>query len=468
MIYTKKHCQKRDSKFTILKNNKMNRLLQLIVLILALTPGLKAQDGKVIDQIIAVIGDKIILQSELESQVVSARSQGILVDEATKCQMFEEILYQKLLLNQADIDSVVVSDAQVEGELERRLSYFISQIGSEKKLEAYYKKSMFEIKEEFRRLVREQLVSQMMQQKVSADVKVTPKEVKAYYNSLSQDSIPLIKSEVEVAQILIQAKESKAEKDAARERINGIRERILKGESFSTLAVLYSEDEGSSKKGGELGFMGRAELVPEFSVVAFKLKGSKVSEIVETKFGFHIIQLIERRGQKMNARHILIKIKVGEEQIKIAKNLADSVYKLLETDTLTFGELALKFSDDEQTKKSNGLMVNRQTGTSVFEIDQIDPQIYYSVEKLQKGEVSKPVPAQEAGGKKGYRIIKLISKTESHKANLEADYSKIQNAALATKKNEANNTWIKGKVSQTYVKIIDDYKSCVFENSWIK
>ncbi len=446
-----------------------NRIIVLLIISLTTSFCLKAQeDGKVIDKIIAVVGGNPILKSDLESQIVSLRAQGVLVDQKASCEMFEQLLFQKLLLHQAEIDSVTVTDAEVESEIDRRMDYFIAQIGSEKKLEQYYKKSILEIKEEFRTILKEQMVSQRMQSKITSNVQITPKEVKAYFNNLAKDSIPLIESEVEYAQILINAKESIAEKEEAREKINNLRERIIKGEEFSTLAILYSEDEGSAKNGGELGFMGRAELVPEFSIVAFKLKTKAVSEIVETEFGFHIIQLIERRGQKVNVRHLLIKVNIGEEQIQKAKNLADSVYNILNTDTLTFEQLAEKYSDDKQTKNSRGLVVNPQTGTSLFNIDQVNPQVFYTIDKMKPGEIYKPVPSQTSNGKKGYRIIKLITKTEPHKATLESDYSKIKEAALTNKQNEEVKKWIAGKISQTYLKIDDEYKDCQFENEWVK
>lgn len=445
-----------------------NKVLWSLLFCLISSISFAQVDGVVIDKVIAVIGNKIILKSDLESQVVSYKAQGVVVDEQAKCEMFEEIMFQKLLLHQAGIDSVTVSSAEVEGEINRRMNYFIAQIGSEKKLEQYYKKSIIEIKEEFRVIVKDQMTSQRMQGQITSGIKVTPKEVKLFFNEMPQDSVPLIESEVEYAQILIYAKESTTAKDAAKERIDKIRERIINGESFSTLSILYSEDEGSAKKGGELGFMGRAELVPEFSIATFNLKKDEISKVVETQFGFHIIQLIERRGQKVNARHILIKVKVDEKEVQLAKNLADSVYNIiLYDDTLTFGELAGRYSDDDQTKKSNGLVVNRQTGTSIFSIDQVDPQIYYSIDKMRPGVVSEPVPAQTPDGKRGYRIIKLLTKTEPHPATLQTDYSKIQNAALQSKSADTVKEWIAAKTNQTYIKIDDEYKNCEFSNTWI-
>lgn len=451
------------------KKTRNNPLYLFPILLLLISVQIKAQnDGKVIDKTIAVVGSEMLLHSSLEGQIASLRSQGVIVDENNKCELMEELLFQKLLLHQAKLDSVVVSDEEVEMEIDRRLSYFIAQIGSERKLEQYYKKSIKEIKEEFRTTIKEQMVSQRMQGKIGAGTTITPKEVKAFFKKIPEDSIPIIESEVSYAQILMYANESEEEINAAKERIEGIRERIIKGEDFATLAILYSEDEGSAKNGGEIGFLGRAELVPEYSSMAFKLKNTAVSPVVKSKFGFHIIQLIERRGQKVNTRHILIKVKVSEEEVRNTKQLADSLYNAIPNDTLTFGEYALKYSDDEASAKSDGVVVNPQTGTAYFNLDEVEPQVYYTLEKLKEGEISKPVPAQSPDGKKGYRIVKLLSKTEPHKASLETDYAKIYQAALTAKENEKTMGWIKNKLDDTYIHISDDYKKCNFENPWVK
>lgn len=448
---------------------KINKLVIALLLMLSVSMSVKAQDnGKVIDEVIAVIGSNIVLKSDLESQIVSMRAQGVLIDDNMRCELLEELLFQKLLLHQAEIDSVTVTEKEVESEIDRRMNYFIAQIGSEKKLEQYYKKSILEIKEEFRIVVKDQMVSQRMQSKITSSASVTPKEVKTYYDNLNKDSIPTVESEVEYAQILFNAEESFTERKAAKDRIESFRNRIIDGEDFSTIAILYSDDPGSAKKGGELGFMGRGELVPEFSVTAFKLKNKAVSEVIETEFGFHIMQLIERRGQKVNVRHILVKVNVDEEEVVKAKNLADSVYNLLSTDTISFEDLAAKYSDDKQTKKSKGIVVNPNTGTALFSIDQVNPQVYYTIEKMKPGEIFTPVPAQSPDGAKGYRIIKLLTKTEPHKATFENDYAKVQSAALANKQNSATKKWIEGKVNNTYIKFEDDYKNCKFKNTWIK
>lgn len=446
-----------------IKNSILLSIMSLLVVVAVAQP-----QSKTIDKIIATVGSEIVLKSALEGQIASLKSQGILVDEDERCRLFEDLLYQHLLINQAALDSVEVSDAQVEGEMDRRLSFFIQQVGSEERLEQYYKKTMVEIKEELRTIVKEQLIAQTMQQNITGNVKVTPEEVKNFYNGLPEDSIPFISSEVEVAQIIVNAKQTETAKNQAKERLQGIKERIENGEQFSTLAVLYSEDPGSAKKGGELGFLGRGDLVSEYATEAFNLKNTnQLSEIIESKFGFHLIQLIERRGQKINTRHILIKIKVEEEEVLKAKELADSVYQRTMTDTLTFGELALKYSDDEQTKNSEGLIVNPQTGTSVFNIDEVDPQVFYLIDNMEPGDVSQPVPTEAPDGTKGYKIVKLLSKTEEHLAKFETDYLKIQELALEDKQYSARVKWVQKKLAKTFVKIADDYKGCLFENKWI-
>jgi peptidyl-prolyl cis-trans isomerase SurA len=421
---------------------------------------------KILNQIEAVVGEEIILMSEIENQIISYQSQGMLVNEEARCQLFEEMLFQKLLINQAKIDSVEVTDSQVESEMNRRLRYFISQIGSEKKLEEYYQKSIAEIKDEFRELVKEQMLAQQMQQKITGDVRVTPSEVKEFYNTLPADSIPVINSQVEIAQILIKAPISEKAKLEAREEIENIRNRILKGESFKTLAVLYSDDQGSAVKGGELGFTGRAELVPEFSAVAFSLKANEISEVVETQFGYHIIQLIKREGEKVNVRHILIKPEIEVEDLAKAEEKANKVYQLISSDSLTFEESAEKFSDDEDSKNNGGVLINPQTGSSLFDIDEVSPQLFFIIDKMKEGYISKPVAFEMPDGTKGFRIVKLVKRTEPHRASLKTDYDLLQQAALNHKRNKVMAKWIENKTKSTYIQIGDTYKNCKFENNW--
>ncbi len=440
---------------------------KIIPLILAIATSLQViGQKKALDQIEAVVGDEIILMSELENQIISYQSQGMLIDQDMRCQLFEEMLFQKLLINQAKIDSVEVTDAQVESEMNRRLRYFISQIGSEKKLEEYYQKSIAEIKDEFRELVKEQMLAQQMQQKITGSVRVTPSEVKEFYQNLPKDSIPLVNSQVEIAQIMIKAPVSEQAKLAAREKIEEIRKRILNGESFSTLAVLYSDDQGSAIKGGELGFTGRAEFVPEFSAVAFSLKGNEISEVVETEFGYHIIQLIKREGEKVNVRHILIKPKIETEDLEKAEKKARKIYQMLLSDTVSFADVAEKFSDDDESKNNGGLIINPQTGSSLFDIDQVSPQLFFIIDKMDENDLSEPVAFEMPDGTKGFRIVKLVKRTEPHRASLKTDYDMLQQAALNHKKNKVLARWIANKTQSTYIQISDTYKNCSFENDW--
>ena len=281
---------------------------------------------QVIDEVVAVVGANYILQSDIEAQYIQFRMQGGITDaRATRCQILEDLLFQKLMLNQAELDSVVVTDEQIEQTMDARFRYYIQQFGSQEKLEQFYKKSLIEIREEFKTLVKEQLMVDEVQQKIIKDLKVTPSEVRAYFNSLPKDSIPVIDTEYEVGQIIKEPAINKEELEATRERLKSLRDRIIKGESFGTLAVLYSDDPGSAKKSGEIGFVGRGQLYPEYEAAAFGLKKGEISEIIKSKAGYHIIQLIERRGEQINTRHILLMPKISDSDIQKASKLLDSV-----------------------------------------------------------------------------------------------------------------------------------------------
>ncbi|MDQ3191622.1 MAG: peptidylprolyl isomerase, partial [Bacteroidota bacterium] len=285
------------------------------------------------------------------------------------------------------------------------------------------------------------------------------------FNRIPKDSLPLISSEIEIAQLVANPKVSEESKAEAKEKISTIRERVIKGESFSTLAILYSEDPGSSKKGGELGFVERGSFVPEFEAVAFKLKPGAVSPVIETQYGFHFLELIERRGEKINIRHILISPKIAPEDLMMARDYLDSIRTLiLNTDTLDFADAASLYSDDKETKFNGGLIINPQTGTTAFEADQIEPSLFFTIDKLKVGEISTPVKMQVPGGKQAYRLLYLKKRTEPHRANLKDDYQKIQEAALNEKKQKVVEEWINKKLSNTYFKLNDEYKTCTFES----
>ncbi len=444
------------------------KLVRLLICCLLLFPGfVKAQEGKVIDKIIAIVGNNIILYSDIETQYGQYIQQGNNADETVKCAILEQMLLNKLLLHQSKLDSVEVQDSQVEAEMDKRINYFVAQLGSVQKLEEFYQKSVVEIKDDFKDLIRDQLAIQSMHGKLTGGITVSPMEVKQYFESIPKDSLPLINAEVEVAQIVIYPKIQDTEKARITERLEELRQRVLKGEDFSTMAILYSEDVGSARKGGELGFLGRGELVPEFEAVAFKLKGKEVSKIVETQFGYHIIQAIERRGDQSNFRHILLKPKVDPTDVKVATEKLDSIALAIRSGSITFVDAAKKFSEDTDTKYNGGLIVNTQTGYGKFETSQLDPSIFFFVDKLNSGEISEPAAMKLKGDKTAYRIIQLRSRTEPHTANMKDDYQKIQDEALNDKQIRTLDEWVEKKKSSTYIRIDKEMQNCEQILEWL-
>jgi len=450
----------------------MTRFSTYIVLsfvcVIAATTGLFAQK-KPIDRVIAVVGGNITLQSELETQYLQMLANGYEPSDDSKCIVLEELLYGNLLLHQSKVDSLSVGDTEVEDEMNRRLDYFISQLGSQEKLEEYYEKSILEIKDEFRELIKNQLLTQQMQKKITGDVKVTPAEVRNYFNNIPADSLPYINAELELGRIMKRPEVTPEQKAESKAKAEDLRKRVMSGEGFRALAILYSEDPGSSKKGGELGFFKRGMMVGEFDAYAFRLEEDSVSPVFETQFGFHFLQVIERRGEQVNARHILIKPKTSVLDMERARTFLDSLHGEIKEGKITFAEAAERFSDDEESRINGGMIYNPQTASSKFDMEQlsgIDQRLFLTVENMKPGDISKAVKSQSPDGKESYNLFFLKSRSEPHVANLKDDYQKIQGAALLNKQNTVIETWINGKLSKTYVKIHDDFKSCPFVHQW--
>lgn len=440
-------------------------VLVLLVLLILKAYRVEAQE-QVIDEVVAVVGANFVLQSDIEAQYIQYRMQGVIKDaRATRCQILEDMLFQKLLLNQAELDSVQVTEDQIEQTMDARFRYYIQQFGSQEKLEQFYKKPLLQIKEEFRTLVKEQLMVDEVQQKLTKDIKVTPSEVRAFFNRIPQDSIPTIEMEYQVGQIVKEPIISKEEMDATRERLRILRERIVKGENFAALATLYSEDPGSSRKGGEVGFVSRGQLYPEYEASAFTLKQGEISDIIKSKAGYHIIQMIERRGEMINTRHILLMPKISDEDLSKASALLDSVANLIKENKITFEEAALKFSDDPG-KINGGLMVNPISGNTQFAANQLDPKIFFVVDKMKVGDISKPMAMMNEEAKQTINLYYLKTRTEPHRANLKDDYSVIQEWALNEKQNKAIGKWIGQKIGTTYFRINEHYASCSFKHDW--
>lgn len=427
-----------------------------------------AQDN-MIDNIIAVVGNQVVLKSDVENRFLSLQAQGYTSGSVDlKTEIFEDLLIQKLMIAQAQIDSIEVTDQEVENDLDRKMEMYIQRIGSKEKLEQYFNKTILEMKNDLRDDTRDEKIKEKMQAEITKDIHTTPAEVREYFNSIKEDSLPIIPGELQIQQVVKYPQISDEEKDRIREKLRSFRDRIANGESFATLAVLYSEDPGSAQRGGELDYMPRANLVPEFANVAFNLKTDKVSKIVETEYGFHIIQLIDRKGERINVRHILLKPKIEEGKRKLAEKQLDSIADLVRNGKMEFDEAAFYFSDDKDTRNNGGLIINPYTATSKFEKDNLPPAIAQQVNKLKTNEISAAfLDATE--GKEAYKIIKIKSETKSHKANLSDDWSQFENMLQATKQQEILNKWIKEKQSNTYVHIDDTYKNAKFRfKGWQK
>ncbi len=450
------------------------KILRFILFLIALSTVVFApmhamsQNDSIVDGLVAVVGGNVILRSDIENQYMQLRSQGNIqgTSPKVKCQIFENLLLQKLLLHQAQVDSIKVTDTQVELEMDRRMRYFISQAGTPERLEEHFGKSLLEIKNELRDVIKETMMTDQEQQKITKDAAITPSEVKTFFKKLSKDSIPLINSEMEIGMVVKQPEIGEVEKQAVRDKLKGFKERFVKGDDFSTLAVLYSEDPGSSKQGGELGMFKRGEMRPEFEAAAFKLKPGEISDIVQTEDGFHLIQMIERRGEYVNVRHILLQPKVSPVNLNKAKILLDSIAALISGKKMTFDAVVVRYSDDPN-RNSGGLMVNQVTGNSKFEASQVDAKVFFVVDKLKVGDVSAPVMTTDRG-KQDYRIYYLKSRTNPHKANLESDYARIQELALEKKKMTMVDDWISTKLKSTYISIMSEYRTCAFQRKWIK
>lgn len=432
---------------------------------------LPVQAQETIDKIVAVVGDKMILKSDIEVQYQQYVAEGEATDDL-RCQLLDQMLAQKLLLTQAEVDSVVVSEDEVEIELSKRIRHFVNMIGSEQKLEEFYQKSVLEIKEEFREDIRDQLLAQRMQGQITADVKITPSEVKAFYEDIPKDSLPKYNAEVEVGHVVIYAKASKASEREALEELREIRRSIVEdGSDFKLKAILYSDDPGSASKGGELPEFTRDDpFAPEFIAVSFRLKEGEVSQPFETDFGYHIVEMLERKGERVRVRHILIIPEITGNDLKRARAVTDSIYNLININQITFGQAVDRFSEDENTNKYGGMLTNPNTGETYFELDELgamDPNIPFVIDTMEAGQISEAVMYTDRRGNRAYRLVYLKSVTEPHVANLDQDYARISAVALSQKKNRIMRDWLADRIKRTYISIDDSFAKCPEVKPWL-
>ena len=464
--------------------------LFILVALVSLVSLVKAQTdslGTIVDEVIWVVGDEAILKSDVEGMRIQGQQEGLRWKGDPDCSIPEQIAVQKLYLNQAIIDSVEVTESEITQGVEQYIENMISVIGSREKLEEYQGKTLSQIRSELRDSYRERQMVQGMQRKLVADIAVTPAEVRRYFKDMPLDSIPFVPTEVEVQIITLQPRVEQEEINSVKERLREFTDRINKGEaSFQTLARLYSQD-GSARNGGELGYTGRAGWVPEFANVAFNLTDPKrVSKIVETEFGFHIIQLIDKRGDKVNVRHILLKPEISDEAIQNALNRLDSVANdvragtvpaalkpYFKGETFTFEDAVTFFSDDKDTRNNNGLMVNvtPESRTSRFKLADLPQDVAKVVDGLQVGEVSKPFEMinERGNGKKVCAIVKLKSRTEGHKATITEDFQILKNLVLEKRRQDKLHEWVVNRIKSTYVRINERYRDCQFEyEGWVR
>lgn len=447
----------------------MRKLLTILFLLsTTLTFG---QNYKVIDQVIWVIGDEPILYSDVENEIQRRKYEKTPIEGDPYCTIPEQIALQKLFIAGAKLDSLTVSDATVDQQVDARIRYFIGQIGSKEKLEEYFNKPLNKIKEEMANNVRDQLLMQQMQQHIVSGVRISPQDVKRYYDKMPKDSIPNIPEMVEVQIIGLYPEITAAEEERIKSQLRDFREKIESGTyQFSTLAILYSEDRGSALQGGELGFMTKGKLVPEFANMAFSLYDkSKVSRIVKTEFGYHIIQLIERKNDQVNCRHILLIPKIGLKEKEEASNKLDSIASAIRKEETTFGEAVKSFSEDENTKQNEGLMINPQNGTTKFQLQHLPSDIAKVIYTMKEGEISAPFTYKNESGKEMVCVVRLKSRIKAHKANPQDDYQELKDMVTASKNQELIEKWIKEKQQETFILISPEYKNCEFHYpGWIK
>lgn len=427
----------------------------------------------VVDEVIWVVGDEAILKSDVEAMRIQGQQEGMRWKGDPDCSIPEQIAVQKLYLHQAAIDSIEVTEAEITQGIEQQIEYMVSVIGSREKLEEYHKKSMSQIRSELRESFRDRQLIQGMQRQLVKDITVTPADVRRYFADLPQDSIPFVPTEVEVQIISQTPRVSQEEVNRIKEELRDYTDRVNRGEtSFQTLARLYSEDPGTARRGGELGYTGRGTLDQAFANVAFNLTDpKKISKIVESEFGFHIIQLIDKRGDKVNVRHILRKPVVSQEAIDKSLARLDSIRSDIKEGKFTFEVGASMISDDKDTRNNNGLMANAtQNGrTSRFQLQDLPSEVARAVDTLNVGDVSAPFQMINSRGKTVCVIAKLKSRTEGHKATITEDFQVMKDVVLEKRRQEKLHQWVVNKIKSTYVRINDRYKDCQFEyQGWIK
>ena len=438
---------------------------------LILLPSIASFGQQTIDKVVAQVGDNVILLSDIQGQKIQALQAGMTLTPELDCQVLEELMYQYLLLTQAKLDSIEITDGQVDAEMENRLRVIEGQIGGRQKMEEFYGKSVTQIKKEFRPIIKDQLLSQEMERMITSEVSVTPREVSKFFKSLPIDSIPLINAQLSFQQIVSYPKVQQEDKDRAFSSLQEIRDAIIRdGKSFTTQARIHSMDPGSANQGGTIEAT-RGMMVPQFEAAVYNLEQGDVSEIFESTYGYHIVKLLERKGDDYKCQHILIIPEFSNSSLEAAAYRMDSCFTRLQAGEITWEEAVRIYSNDEATLQNKGIITNPITGAQTWDMEdlnQVDQQIYILTDKLEQGEISQPnLYMNLFERKQGVRIVRLMERISPHRANLEQDYALVQRAAEAQKKQEVIKNWTTSKIGGSYVRIDDEYKNCEFRNNWL-
>jgi peptidyl-prolyl cis-trans isomerase SurA len=425
--------------------------------------------GHKIDGIIANVGDYMILDSDIDKAFIEISSQGGSVKDITRCQMLGKLLEDKLYAHQAIQDSIIVSDAEIKGQMTDRINYLVENIGSMEKVLKYYKKDNEEdFKSYFFDILKENKLTSEMQKKIVDAIEITPEEVRTFFKTLPQNELPTFGAEMEVAQIVVTPKVTQAEKQAVIDKLKGFKADVLGGSSFATKAVLYTMDPGSRSNGGFYKMNRKTPFVKEFKDVAFSLTEGEISEPFETDFGYHIIMVEKIKGQEVELRHILLTPRVSQTAMDEAKDKIKLIKKRIEDKEITFAEAARTMSDEKETRANGGQLLNPKTQDTHFDLTKMDPSLYAEVSNLKNSEISSPFVDEDQKGNKKYKIVTVTNRISEHTANYAKDYIKVKDLALKEKQIKAIGKWTDEKIKETYIKINTDYKDCVFTNNWLK
>jgi len=427
-----------------------------------------AQD-KIVDQIVAVVGSNIIMKSDIETMYMQNQAQGVTSDGDMKCEILENFLVEKLLLAEAELDTnITVTPSQINQQMDQRMQYFIKNLGSEQAVEKYFQKSLPAIKADLEEVIRNQQMTSQMRSKIIEKVTVTPAEVRYKYRNMDKEQIPMIEDQVEYAQISVYPPITLEEENGIKSRLREFKKRVEEGESFATLAVLYSED-ASAPNGGELGYMGRAQLDPAYAAAAFNLKGDRVSNVVKSEFGYHIIQLVGRRGEQINTRHIILKPKPTAEAMKKASTSLDSLATLIRKGKVTFEMAALHYSADKNSRNGGGVAINPYTMSSKWKKEELDPDVGKILDGMKENEISDPFATIDDSQRLVYKIVRLLNRTKAHRANLQEDYQFLHDMYLQEKQEEEINKWVSKQQARTYIHVDETYVNCNFKfKGWKK